>query len=328
MFTAQAITRGANAALPQAKDWMKHIPASAGPATAAAGIPARKKRLLPWSAVIAIDVVLAAIFLGLFSLFYIMLPRDLSGDAVKLPAPSSVSSSKPSPSKGASASPQKSGAEASPSASASENAADANSWRVKFADKFTTGAVEKTDTSYKSANVSIKIDKVEKDDVTYYVADIYLADIKYFRTAYAAGKYQSAGGLHVDKIFAKTEGAILGINGDNSPENVGPIVRNGELHNAKVKMDVLVMNNDGSMETFSPKDFDIEKIKANGAWQMWTFGPMLLKDGQVMTDFNSGVNKTKPQDRHRLLRARALLLYRRGRAAIRIFHGVYHRGDV
>jgi exopolysaccharide biosynthesis protein len=62
-------------------------------------------------------------------------------------------------------------------------------------------------------------------------------------------------------------------------------------------MDVCVMFNDGTIQTFSPKDFDIEKIKTQGAWQAWTFGPMLLKDGQPMKkeEFNSGVNTKNPR---------------------------------
>ena len=44
--------------------------------------------------------------------------------------------------------------------------------------------------------------------------------------------------------------------------------------------DVLIMNNDGSMETFSPEVFDINTVLQNGAWQGWSFGPLLLTDGQ------------------------------------------------
>jgi len=173
-------------------------------------------------------------------------------------------------------------------------AADPNSWRIKFADKFTSGNVEKTDTSYKSANINVTIQKKTYKSAVYYVADIYIADIKYFKTAFASGKYTSAKGLPTDQI-ARNNNAVIAINGDNSPENVGPVVRNGQLYKNKTIMDVLVMNNDGSMQTYSPQDFDINKLQSEGAWQAWTFGPMLLKDGQVMDTFNSGVKVANPR---------------------------------
>jgi exopolysaccharide biosynthesis protein len=74
------------------------------------------------------------------------------------------------------------------------------------------------------------------------------------------------------------------------------VVRNGKLYReTESSADVLVMNYDGTMQTFSPDEFDMEKIKSEGAYQVWTFGPMLLKDGQPMTKFNSTVTGLNPR---------------------------------
>jgi exopolysaccharide biosynthesis protein len=246
-----------------------------------------------------IDFVIAAFLFLCFSLYYFILPRDLSGEAITLPTTSASQSSvqnsaKTSSSKPNASSPSKSKPSTASTQASAVTSADPNSWRVKFADKFTSGDVQKTDSSYKSANINVSVQKKTGNGVTYYVADIYVADIKYFKTAFASGKYSSANGLPTDKIAQKNN-AIIAINGDNSPENVGPIVRNGQLYKNKAIMDVLVMNNDGSMQTFSPNDFDINKLQSEGAWQAWTFGPMLLKDGQVMDTFNSGVKVANPR---------------------------------
>lgn len=172
--------------------------------------------------------------------------------------------------------------------------ANTSAWRTKFADKFTDGEVLKDSSSYKSANINVSVNKVQKDGVTYFLADIYLADIKYFKTAFASGKYDDGSGDHTYKTAAKSN-AVIAINGDNSPRNKGPVVRNGDLYPASATMDALVMYNDGTMQTFSPQEFDIEKLKTEGAWQAWTFGPMPLKDGQAMEKFNSGVNPANPR---------------------------------
>jgi exopolysaccharide biosynthesis protein len=36
----------------------------------------------------------------------------------------------------------------------------------------------------------------------------------------------------------------------------------------------------------SPEEFDYDTVTAAGAYQIWTWGPMLLDDGQPMTEFN------------------------------------------
>ena len=171
---------------------------------------------------------------------------------------------------------------------------DSISWRVKFADRFTNGAVEKTDASYKSANINVSISKVRQDDATCFLADIYVADINYFKTAFAV-RPDVMGERELTNLVAKENNAILAINGDHCLDNNGPVVRNGKLYRDEAFADALVMNHDGSMESFSADQLDMNAIKANGAWQVWTFGPMLLKDGQRLTEFDSTLKKANPR---------------------------------
>lgn len=171
---------------------------------------------------------------------------------------------------------------------------DSIPWRVKFTDHFTSGAIEKTETSYKSANINVNISKVQQDDVTYYLADIYIADIQYFNTAFAV-RPDVMGERELTNVVAKENNAILAINGDHCLDNSGPVIRNGRLYRKETYADALVMNHDGSMETFSADQLDINAIEAKGVWQVWTFGPMLLEDGQPMTEFNSTLKKANPR---------------------------------
>ena len=164
----------------------------------------------------------------------------------------------------------------------------------KFPNKFTTGDVQQTDTTYKSKNIDITITQSKYGNSVYYVADIYVSDIKYLKTAFARSKY--GGGS--DSIFdtMSSSKGILGINGDYySARNDGIVIRNGDLYRDKVYADVLIMNNDGSMATYTADEFDINAVKENGAWQGWSFGPMLLNNGQPMTTFNSNVVRANPR---------------------------------
>ncbi len=171
---------------------------------------------------------------------------------------------------------------------------DVTPWRVKFADKFTGGAIEKTDLTYKSANINIRIDKVQTDDLAYFFADIYIADISFFRTAFA-NQADVMGDREPTKDVAKQNHAILAINGDHCVDNNGPVIRNGKLYRDEKFADALVMNKDGSMETFFADQLDMNAIEADDAWQVWTFGPMLLENGQPMQEFNSTLNKANPR---------------------------------
>lgn len=156
-------------------------------------------------------------------------------------------------------------------------------WGANFPDKFTDGEVIQDENSYKSAHVNVAVQKVQKDGVTYYLADIYIADLKYFMTAFADGKYQGDR-EYVYKV-AQKKNAIIAINGDYYKVNAGPVFKNGEFYRDEKYKDVLVMFKDGTMQTFTKDKFDMNALKGN-AWQIFTWGPMLLKDGEPMTKFN------------------------------------------
>ena len=241
---------------------------------------------------IIIDVLIAALLLLVFSLYYFILPRDLSEDAVVLPTSTSTSS----PAQTASAASQTDAlqTDTQQTETSSQEAVAQTTWGDKFPDKFTDGTVEKTDHSYKSANINVTVSTVQKDDVTYYVADIYVTDLEYFRTAFAQDTFGS--GIHTatDEL-AQQNNAVIAINGDYCGNNAGTVVRNGVLYREETYKDVLVMYNDGSMETFTADTFDINEIKSKGAYQVFTFGPMLLDNGQPMETFNSTVNPANPR---------------------------------
>ncbi len=150
--------------------------------------------------------------------------------------------------------------------------------------------MEQTDSTYKSANINVSINRVQENEITYFFADIYVAELKYFKTAFPGNSEKMGGREGTDKI-AKDVNAVIAINSDHCVDCPGPVVRNGNAYRLNEKaQDALVMSYDGSMQAYSASELDLEKIKAEGAYQVWTFGPMLLKDGQPMTEFDSPQN--------------------------------------
>ncbi len=238
------------------------------------------KKRLPIGWVIVFDVLIAALLLGVFSLFYIIIPWDMSANETELPRPTQTAVATPAPTESLPAEPTATEApEPTPTS-------DGTAWGMKFPGVFTDGEVVQDEMSYKSGNISMTIEKKTLNEVNYYVADIYIKDYQYLRCAF--GGENRFGYRDVPADILAYAGGILGVNGDFCTKNEGVVVRNGVLCRDKMHdSDLLVLNYDGTMQTYSPEEFDVEKIKAEGVWQVWTFGPELLSDGQPMTEFNT-----------------------------------------
>ena len=166
---------------------------------------------------------------------------------------------------------------------------------IRFADKFTDGGTEQTDSSYKSANVNVSWTRQEdtsgEHEVVYYAADIYLRSPELLRTAIPEHGFQEV------QTLAAQNGAILAINGDYAlARTQGPIVRNGMLMRDNSLGDVLVFYGNGEMKTFSAGGFDLEAESAKGILDVWSFGPALLdSNGKSISGFTDTVAGANPR---------------------------------
>lgn len=235
---------------------------------------------LPVWALIVTDVAITGVCLCVFALFHHVLPRAHQSPVTEIPRPSS--------------------SQAENSAAPSESdVIDPNDWRAKFADKFSDTLIS-TDTTYRSKNCAITIDKQSVTDangrpITYYVADIYIAAIENFRTAFAKDTY---GRSFTEQTLdmAKRNNAILAISGDYyGIRDTGVVIRNGELYRSDAYGEVCVLYYDGTMETYKQTEFNIQNAIDKGAYQAWNFGPALLNNGEAMTSFDSTLIPKNPR---------------------------------
>ena len=109
---------------------------------------------------------------------------------------------------------------------------------------------------------------------------------QYLRTAFGG---ENKFGYRISRwTYWHTQAVYWASTATSAPRTRGVVVRNGIMCRDKMyDSDLLVLNYDGTMQTYSPEEFDVEKIEAEGVWQVWTFGPELLSDGQPMTEFNT-----------------------------------------
>ncbi|MBW8381332.1 MAG: phosphodiester glycosidase family protein [Youngiibacter sp.] len=168
-------------------------------------------------------------------------------------------------------------------------------WSGAFADKFTDGEVIETDTSYMSKSVNVSMTMVQENGVTYYVQDIYVRSIENLQTAFAEDTYGKAVTDWVLDMSIEND-AVAAINGDYyGVESGGVVIRNGVLYRDDANADVLVLYYDGTMKAFSSGEFDAENEMANGAYQAWNFGPVLIEGGAALTSFSSRISSANPR---------------------------------
>ena len=168
-------------------------------------------------------------------------------------------------------------------------------WGEKFADKFTEGEIIEDEHSYRSENINVTLTKVEEDMLVYYVAEVYVSDLKYLRSGFANGAYN--GGFRKIAEIAAQENAIVAICGDHyAGRTAGIVVRNGEEYRSMRFDDVCILYSDGTMVTMGNSELDLKALEEAGPWQVWSFGPELLDDeGHAKERFNTTVYPANPR---------------------------------
>lgn len=157
-----------------------------------------------------------------------------------------------------------------------------------------------TDDLYMDENIRIEIQKLRRYDSNLYVADIRIKDPAYLKTALA----QDTFGMNIKEKTsdtAKRVGAILAVNGDFYGANEsGYVIRNGILYRDTMRpsndsdsdlsyFDDLAIMWDGSFVTFDEKDYTAREVLDKGAKHVLTFGPTLVKNGEIAVDKNTEV---------------------------------------
>lgn len=172
-------------------------------------------------------------------------------------------------------------------------------------DVFTSSEPVKTDMSYVSDTVSIRIERIENPEgfpkpMVIFVADIYIEDITSFRSAWSKDTLSGSAMVPADVLdLMAREDALLMINGDYiSKWDFGCVVKNGEVARQvdNPRYDACVLLRDGTMLTMDGDKWSSEQILSMDPWQAWCFGPALLdENGQAKTKFNSALTDVNPR---------------------------------
>lgn len=157
----------------------------------------------------------------------------------------------------------------------------------------TTTAPISTDTEYHDDQIDIVLTTMRVENTTVYVADVQLADISLLKTALAGNTY-ARNLTETTSVQAANAGAILAINGDYyGAQERGYVLRNGVLYRASAQSgtDALVIGADGNFRIINEGETSADTLVREGAWQVLTFGPALIKDGQVTVSSSDEVGR-------------------------------------
>ena len=159
----------------------------------------------------------------------------------------------------------------------------------------TAAAVISTQNSYSDGNVSITIEKIRAYDSTIYVADVVLSSPEYLQTAFANSVYGRNVTAKTSSI-AENANALLAVNGDYyGARESGYVIRNGVLYRSKVNRNAedLVIYADGSFGIIRESEISAQELLDSGAWNVLSFGPALLIDGEIAVGASDEVGRAK-----------------------------------
>ncbi|WP_209443681.1 phosphodiester glycosidase family protein [Paenibacillus camerounensis] len=147
------------------------------------------------------------------------------------------------------------------------------------------------DWSYSSDDIQIQIDQVEtgsgSDKITYYVADVVLKDAESLKSAFADNSF----GTNITEVtseIASGNDAIFAVNGDYYGfRDDGVIIRNGTVYRDDPVRDAMALFEDGTMQTYNEEEVSSDELLAQGVINTLSFGPILIQDGQITSDFSS-----------------------------------------
>lgn len=144
--------------------------------------------------------------------------------------------------------------------------------------------------TYSDSKSKITLTQYRAYDSNIYVADVEVTDGTSILSAFANNTY----GRNITDTtsdMAEENNAVLAINGDYyGARQSGYVIRNGVVYrNQGSNGEDMVISKDGSLSFISESDTTTDSLMQKQAWQVLSFGPVLVENGQVAVSENDEV---------------------------------------
>ena len=144
--------------------------------------------------------------------------------------------------------------------------------------------------TYSDSKSKITVTQYRAYDSNIYVADVEVTDGTSILSAFAKNTY----GRNITETtsdMAEENNAVLAINGDYyGARQSGYVIRNGVVYRSQGSNgEDMVISKDGSLSFISESDTTTDSLLQKQAWQVLSFGPVLVENGQVAVTENDEV---------------------------------------
>ena len=144
--------------------------------------------------------------------------------------------------------------------------------------------------TYSDSKSKITVTQYRAYDSNIYVADVEVTDGTSILSAFANNTY----GRNITDTtsdMAEENNAVLAINGDYyGARQSGYVIRNGVVYrNQGSNGEDMVISKDGSLSFISESDTTTDSLIEKQAWQVLSFGPVLVENGQIAVTENDEV---------------------------------------
>lgn len=144
--------------------------------------------------------------------------------------------------------------------------------------------------TYSDSKSKITVTRYRAYDSNIYVADVEVTDGTSILSAFANNTY----GRNITDTtsdMAEENNAVLAINGDYyGARQSGYVIRNGVVYRSQGSNgEDMVISKDGSLSFISESDTTTDSLIQKQAWQVLSFGPVLVENGQVAVSENDEV---------------------------------------
>ena len=153
----------------------------------------------------------------------------------------------------------------------------------------------RTEDTYRDENIRVTVTEERVGNTSVYLADVELSSAEYLKTAFAENTY---GRNVTDKTssIAESVNAILAVNGDfYDSRQSGYVIRGGTLYRSAENSEAedLVIYDDGSFEIIRESEVSAGDLLAGGAWDVLSFGPALIENGEIAVTPDDEVGRAK-----------------------------------
>jgi len=146
---------------------------------------------------------------------------------------------------------------------------------------------------YQTETVNIHIYEIRLYNSQVYVADVVVEDASTILTALAHNNFGGKNYVETVSAMAESHDAIFAINADYASHyDTGYVIRNGQILRSSVSYrNCVTLYDDGHIGTFAESSIPINDVLNDGAWQLWSFGPVLINDSVSVASVNDGLDR-------------------------------------